>query len=541
MSLDDDSYTTPPCTPVPRTRSAPNLGLGLGIGINLESDGRKAKAQHINRVNDDEACCSLSSSSSSSSSSHLSFSYSSSAMSFSSSFSDEDEHSEADSDLVDLQAAPTSLCSAAHSHRFLGTDTPFCSPATMALASPPLMPLRFRQSFDGLEDDFAFSALKSQPRSAPSYSYALEHTDFNLLPSLPIAQCPPSTPITPPGSPGRETAFNVCTEYEGRKQEIQQQQQRGKKRRYSTTTSPSTSSSASAFSPSSRFPSAPCPGAHSTGTGASGNSGSGNGNGREKIRKLAQTSPALQHFSLFTHAAIAEDEGQQGLASMEMDELSDTMQGFQLRDPSAAATAAIGDAFAGQLASSFPSFTRVNGNGNGNGNDSLNDNCSIAPTPTALQQHVHSTIDQQLKCITTVDSLDTSRTSSTSGRHTPNASSKGGAKRRVDLTILVSNMPHDAAPYPPTPRSTALPPLTFSSTFPSPALASSPACPDFFNEALKQDIANKLGLGRIGLGLQHIGLFRTTTTTLAPEDPNGHDDFFSSSKSEKMTVVLHTC
>lgn len=258
---------------------------------------------------------------------------------------------------------------------------------------------------------------------------------------------------------------------------------------------------------------------------------------------------------------------------MEMDELSETIGNFDFGLREGASAGLDPSSPHDQPFSSSSTFAS-----NSIEDISRSRHVRAASIPSAFQQHVHSTIDQQLKCIKSVESFNAHLYSSETDlprRPTPDhglsASSPSSnpsprlATRRVDLTILVSSLPH-SAPYPPTPRSTVLPPLSFSSTFTSPAasdssdndatgLSPSPSIMSMsMEESFKLDISNKLGLDRIGLGIDNIDLFWDTGSA-SPLYRDGHSETTAvdlaclssteglplpSSSREKMTVVLHT-
>lgn len=111
------------------------------------------------------------------------------------------------------------------------------------------------------------------------------------------------------------------------------------------------------------------------------------------------------------------------------------------------------------------------------------------------------------------------------------------ARRKIDLTLLVSSLP-SVCPYPPTPRSTILPPIKFSTTIGSPPHSHSPSSSSSlsarFAEELKHSVVEKLGLGSIGLGINSVNLFPTSRNC----GTNGAR--LTHNTRDRMTVVVHT-
>jgi hypothetical protein len=170
---------------------------------------------------------------------------------------------------------------------------------------------------------------------------------------------------------------------------------------------------------------------------------------RDNVKRM-KTSPALQHLSIFTRAAMAENEDR-------MQEQAEMMDSLSSMDMDA------------------PSSSRFN-----------------PGIPPPKQQ------------------------------------------QRVDLTLLVSSLPA-MSPYPPTPGSTSLPPLCFSSTISAaptsgrfPDLDYSPSAA--FEREIKADVQHRLGLRGLGISADDINVYPGSPSTSCG----------SSSSQQRMTVVLHT-
>ena len=139
--------------------------------------------------------------------------------------------------------------------------------------------------------------------------------------------------------------------------------------------------------------------------------------------------------------------------------------------------------------------------------------------------------------------------------------------KKIDLDVLLSNMPAES-PYPPTPRSTAMPPLTFSSTIPSSSSFSSCSTSSMspsstFSSSfsstsssfgsnhlddeeeyhIKEDLSTRLGLGSIGLGIGDISIFSAAAPEGGETVPRGMlvgtNDKDVQGRT-RMTAVVHT-
>lgn len=100
-------------------------------------------------------------------------------------------------------------------------------------------------------------------------------------------------------------------------------------------------------------------------------------------------------------------------------------------------------------------------------------------------------------------------------------------KRRMDFTVLISDLP-SGSPYPPTPGSTSLPPLVFSSSLPTsrkfPFVPYSPS----YGQEIKADVGRRLGLAGLGISLDDVNVYPSRSGSC------------SSQASQHCTVVLHT-
>jgi len=169
--------------------------------------------------------------------------------------------------------------------------------------------------------------------------------------------------------------------------------------------------------------------------------------------------------------------------------------------------------------------------------------------------------DVEMESLETGSSYSPTSSSEAELRHPRPLSAK-----RIDLDVLLSNLPSES-PYPPTPRSMAMRPLSFSSTIPlSSAFSScssmsptstvsssfSSSSPSFGANDLddeeeyhiKEDLSTRLGLGSIGLGIADISIFSSSAPEEASTVPRGISarggDKDSQSSRARMTAVIHT-
>ena len=301
--------------------------------------------------------------------------------------------------------------------------------ASSLIMSPPLVPLQDFSCFTNDDNDDDHDEHSS---CVPSYAYALSHSGFALLPSLPLGNN--ARPLTPPASPSKSRGNNIKAIL---RQQEERQSEQSRKRRASLSWDIACSHESSGVS--------------------------------DKVRRLKK-SPAFQHLNIFTRAAFAEQE----------ESVCDMMD--------------------------------------------INKN----------MDSVHMEIDAGANAASIIEgartSVDLTDEPSVALLHHP--ATESFATRRVDLTLLVSSLP-SFCPYPPTPRSTVLPPLSLSSAIYQATSSTSASTMLEFHRQIKQDVSDRLGLGCIGLGIGDMCLFSSTTTRKSIErDPVGG--------LEHLTLVIHT-